>query len=190
MLALCRHIRAFCQTGAVFAAAEPPAPPPVSREPGFVLAAAPQPVLGGRRVAGMQCMSGRDVDAVHVEIFVDRKVLLLPAGIGLRPPLRRAGIARLAGGTCAYPLHTLDPTGTVFVDRKRQRTLGELFAVWGQRLAPRRLLSFAGRVQVFRNGRAWRKDPRTLPLARHDSIVLEVGGYVKPHATYLFPEGQ
>jgi hypothetical protein len=138
----------------------------------------------------MRCVGGREVDAVHLEIFVNRRVLILPAGIGLRPPLRRAGIARLAGGQCAYPLHTLDPTGTVFADRSRERTLGDLFAVWGQRLGPRRLLSFAGRVRVFRNGREWRGDPRRLPLQRHDSVVLEVGGYVKPHASYLFPEGQ
>jgi hypothetical protein len=138
----------------------------------------------------MTCGVRRAVDAVHVEIFVDRKVLLLPAGIGVRPPLRRAGLARLAGGRCAYPLHTLDPTGTVFVDRARPRALGDLFRVWGQRLGPRRLLSFSGPVRAFRNGREWRGDPRGIPLARHDSIVLEVGGYVKPHARYLFPEGQ
>jgi hypothetical protein len=155
-----------------------------------VLPAASQSVLSGTSVAGMRCATRRAVDAVHVEIFVDRKVLLLPAGIGLRPPLRRAGLARLAGGTCAYPLHTLDPTGTVFADRSRQRTLGDLFAIWGQRLGPRRLLSFAGRVQVFRNGREWRGDPRRVPLRRHDSVVLEIGGYVPPHERYLFPEGR
>jgi hypothetical protein len=65
--------------------------------------------------------------------------------------------------------------------------LGELFAVWGQRLSARRLLSFAGRVRVFRNGREWRGDPRAVPLRRHDSVVLELGGYVRPHARYLFP---
>jgi hypothetical protein len=173
----------------VFAPAELP-PPPVSREPGFVLPAASESVRRGHVVGGMRCATRRDVDAIHVEIFVNRRVLLLPAGIGLRPPLRRAGLARLAGGACAYPLHTLDPTGTVFVDRIRERVLGDLFAVWGQRLAPRRLLSFTGRVLAFRNGRAWRGDPRRMPLARHDSIVLEIGGYVKPHAFYLFPEGQ
>ena len=170
--------------------AAPPPPPPVSREPGFVLPAASHEVASGRAVAGMRCATARAVDAVHVEIFVDRKVLLLPAGIGLRPPLRRAGIARLAGGRCAYPLHTLDPTGTVFVDRARPRALGDLFAIWGQRLAPRRLLSFSGRVQAFRNGRAWHGDPRRMPLQRHDEIVLEIGGYVPPHERYLFPEGQ
>jgi hypothetical protein len=174
----------------VVATAEPPAPPPVSREPGFVLPAASLSIQRGHTVAGMRCLARRDVDAVHVEIFVNRRVLLLPAGIGLRPPLRRAGLARLAGGTCTYPLYTLDTTGTVLVDRRRGRTLGELFAVWGQRLAPRRLLSFAGRVRVFRNGREWRSDPRQVPLARHDSVVLEIGGYVPPHVRYLFPEGQ
>ena len=48
--------------------------------------------------------------------------------------------------------------------------LGDLFAIWGQRLAPRRLLSFIGRVRAFRNGREWRGDPRRMPLARHDEI--------------------
>jgi hypothetical protein len=174
----------------VFAPAAPPAPPPVSREPGFVLPAASRPVLHGQAVSGMRCAVRRAVDAVHVEIFVDRKVLLLPAGIGLRPPLRRAGLTRLSGGACAYPLHTLDPTGTVLVDRSRRRVLGDLFAVWGRRLGARRLLSFAGRVHVFRNGREWQGDPRRVPLRRHDSVVLEVGGYVPPHARYLFPAGQ
>ena len=28
-----------------------------------------------------------------------------------------------------------------------------------------------------------------MPLQRHDEIVLEIGGYVPPHARYLFPEG-
>ena len=162
----------------------------MSREPGFVLPAAPASVLNGRAVDGMRCVTRRAVDAVHLEIFVNRRVLIMPAGIGLRPPLRRAGIARLAGGRCAYPLHTLDPTGTVFVERSRPQLLGAFFTVWGQRLAPRQLLSFRGRVRAFRNGREWNGDPRLIPLRRHDEIVLEVGGYVPPHSFYLFPEGQ
>jgi hypothetical protein len=162
----------------------------VSREPGFVLPAATRSVLVGRPVAGMRCASRRTVDAVHLEIFVNRRVLVMPAGIGLRPPLRRAGLARLAGGRCAYPLHTLDPTGTIFVERTRPSVLGDFFSIWGQRLAPRQLLSFPGRVQAFRNGREWRGDPRRMPLARHDQVVLEVGGYVPPHARYLFPVDQ
>lgn len=174
----------------MIAPAAPPAPPPVSREPGFVLPAAPAGVLSGRAVRGMRCGPSLAVDAVHLEIFVNRRVLIMPAGIGLRPPLRRAGIVRLAGGRCAYPLHTLDPTGTVLVARSRPRVLGDFFTIWGQRLAPQRLLSFPGRVWAFRNGREWKGDPRRMPLRRHDEIVLEVGGYVPPHTRYLFPEGR
>jgi hypothetical protein len=162
----------------------------VSREPGFVLPAASRPILQGRAVGPLRCARNRAVDAVHIEIFVDRKVLVLPAGIGLRPPLRRAGLSRLEGGACAYPLHTLDPTGTVLVDRSRRRVLADLFSVWGQRLGLHRLLSFTGRVRVFRNGHEWQGDPRQVPLRRHDSVVLEIGGYVPPHARYLFPAGQ
>jgi hypothetical protein len=58
-------------------------------------------------------------------------------------------------------------------------TLGQFFAIWGQR--PR------GRAYV--NGRRWTRDPRAIPLTRHAQIVLEVDGYVRPHATYRFAPG-
>jgi len=45
-------------------------------------------------------------------------------------------------------------------------------------------------LAIMNNGSAWLGDPRRMPLQRHDEIVLEVGGYVRPHARYLFPEGQ
>ena len=138
----------------------------------------------------MRCLTGRSVDAVHVEIFVNRRCCCCPreSGCGRRCGARAS--RGCAAGSARIRCTRSIPTGTVFVDRARQRMLGDLFAVWGQRLAPRRLLSFTGRVRVFRNGREWRGDPRQVPLARHDSIVLEIGGYVKPHARYLFPEGQ
>ena len=63
----------------------------------------------------------------------------------------------------------------------------DLFAVWGRRLSPRRLLSFTGRVEAYVNGRRVAGDPRRIPLRRHDEIVLEIGGYVPPHNSYLFP---
>ena len=53
----------------------------------------------------------------------------------------------------------------------------------------RRLLSFAGPVSVFVDGRRRLGDPRSLVLTRHAEIVLEVGGYVTPHSSYLFPKG-
>jgi hypothetical protein len=71
----------------------------------------------------------------------------------------------------------------------RPKTLGDLFAVWGQPLGKRRMAGFSGKVSAFVGGRLWQRDPREIPLRRHAQIVLEVGGYVKPHATYLFPPG-
>jgi hypothetical protein len=70
-----------------------------------------------------------------------------------------------------------------------RRTLGDLFRVWGRRLDPGRLLSFTGRVSVFVGGRPFTGDPRRVPLTRHAEVVVEVGGHVAPHPTYLFPKG-
>jgi hypothetical protein len=79
------------------------------------------------------------------------------------------------------------PTGVVHI--RGRRTLGDLFRVWGRLLGPRRLLSFAGRVSVFVGGRPFAGDPRRVPLTRHAQIVVEVGGHVAPHPSYLFPKG-
>jgi hypothetical protein len=38
-------------------------------------------------------------------------------------------------------------------------------------------------------GRRWLGDVRAIPLKRHAQIVLEIGGYVPPHARFLFPKG-
>jgi hypothetical protein len=129
----------------------------------------------GRPVGGLRCASGRTF-AVHVELFANRRVVIVPRGIGIGP----------AGG-CAYPTSTTEPTGVVHV--RGRRRLGDLFRVWGRLLGPRRLLSFAGRVSVFVGGRPFAGDPRRVPLTRHAQIVVEVGGHVAPHPSYLFPKG-
>ena len=41
-------------------------------------------------------------------------------------------------------------------------------------------------VTAFVAARRYPGDPRTIPLARHAQIVLEVGGYVRPHRFFLF----
>ncbi len=88
-----------------------------------------------------------------------------------------------------YPLRTREPTGVVEVAARRPVRLGDLFRVWGQPLSPHRLAGFrsAQRLLAFVNGRRFPGDPRSIPLRRHDEIVLEIGGYVAPHSSYLFP---
>jgi hypothetical protein len=132
-------------------------------------------VRAGRPVAGMECGARRVRSAVHVEVFAHRRVAIVPAGVGRGPG-------------CTYPLSTAEPTGVVRVSTARA-TLGDLFRVWGQRLGPRRLLSFDGWVLVFVDGRRRLGDPRTVRLTPHAHVVLEVGGYVAPHPSYVFPKG-
>lgn len=101
---------------------------------------------------------------VHLELFANGRVVLIPTGIGC---------------------WTRDPTGVVAF--REGATLGGFFRAWRQRLAPRALLSFRGRVDAFRNGHRVAGDPRAIRLRDGDELVLEVGGYVPPHRFYLFP---
>jgi hypothetical protein len=131
-------------------------------------------------------------DGVHVEVFAADRVLLLPAGIGARPPLGLLG-ARVTSARCYGALVTLDPTGLVLARPGAGLTLGALFRSWGQPLSPTRLASFSppagAHVTVFVNGAGWTGAPAAVPLTRHAEIVLEVGPPVPPHSSYAFPPG-
>jgi hypothetical protein len=93
------------------------------------------------------------------------------------------------GGACSYPIRTFEPTGVTVVDTGRIPTLGQLFAVWNQPLSAHELADFKGPVLAFVGGRRWHGAVRAIRLRRHAEIVLEVAGYVAPHATYRFPPG-
>ena len=129
---------------------------------------------------------------VHVEVFADNRVVLLPAGIGTRSP-RTFLDGRITSARCYGALVTLDPTGLVLVRQGTRLTLGELFRSWGQPLSRTRLASFRAtkrtQVTVFVNGRPWQGAPGAVPLTPHAEIVLEVGPYVPPHPSYVFPRG-
>jgi hypothetical protein len=161
-------------------------PPPAGNP--AVAAGAPVGALRCERESGV-------VYGAHIELFARDRGLVVPAGIGIAPPLRRQGPFVL-GGRCLYPLRTADPTGVVEVGRSagaRPPTVGQLFMLWGQPLSSRRLGGFGAgtgsRVVAFVDGRRWRRDPREIPLRRHTQIVLELGPMVAPHAAYLFPAG-
>jgi hypothetical protein len=138
-----------------------------------------QPALGPR-------------DGVHVEVFAANRVLLLPAGIGTRPP-RTALNGRITAARCYGALVTLDPTGVVLVRPGARLTLGTLFGSWGEPLSRTRLASFTAaagsEVTVFVDGKPWPGAPAAVLLTRHAEIVLEVGPHVPPHSSYAFPPG-
>lgn len=129
---------------------------------------------------------------MHVEVFGANRVVILPAGIGTRPP-RRLFAGRIVGAGCFGAVVTVEATGLVLVRAGTTPSLAELFRSWGQPLSDHRVAGFSapGRagVRVFVNGRRWPGAPESVPLRRHAEIVLEVGPYVPPHRFYTFPAG-
>ena len=123
----------------------------------------------------------------HIELFAAGRVVVVPAGIGVRAA-RRTG-AYVTGGSCALPMRTVEPTGVVEVTRGTQATLGRLFALWGADLSRRGFAGFRGRVRVWVNGRRHTGDPRGLALGEHDQVVVAVGPRVPVHRTFTFREG-
>ena len=146
----------------------------------------------GRAPAGLTCSqtTERRVGA-HLELFARGLVVLVPAGVGVGPPLRTAGMKTM--GACSYPARTREPTGVIESVPTTRVTLGDFFALWGQPLGPGRLAGFraAGveRVRAWVNGRSWHGNPRSIPLLRHSEIVLELGRFIPPHASYRFEKG-
>jgi hypothetical protein len=165
-------------------------PLPIGRGPSFRPSATSAAVARRAPVAGLRCLTRHPpAYGVHVELYVRRLVLPVPAGIGVAPPLHRAG-AYVRGGVCSYAVRTLEPTGVVLIDRGTRPTVGTLFALWGQRLSDHALAGFDGRVSAFVDGHRWRRPPSAIPLNPHENIVLEIEGFVPPHPSYLFPPGR
>jgi hypothetical protein len=127
--------------------------------------------------------------SVHLELFANRHIVLIPSGIGVVDPHNDGAFVRR--GRCYFPLVTLDPTGVVAIRADAPPvTLGDLFTLWGQPLGPTRLAGFAAHpVHAFVNGRSVTGDPAQIHLRRHDEVVLETTGYVVPHDSYRFADG-
>jgi hypothetical protein len=124
-----------------------------------------------------------DGSRAHIELFANGRVVVIPAGIGLRGSRATAG--RVTTARCRAHVWTLDATGVLRFTRRT--TLGDVFAVWGRRLGARRLLGFRGVVRLYRNGARLRTDPRSVVLRDRDQVVLQVGPFIPPHAAYWFP---
>lgn len=153
-----------------------PAPTPIGRGPAY------HPGPRGPLAGPLRCVgTGRPALRIHLELFANRRVVIVPAGIGVAG-IRKVAFGRIRAARCHAALWTTDPTGVVYAARRGLR-LGDLFAVWGEPLG----VGFRGAVRLFRGGSLVRADPRSVRLRDRDELVLEVGGYVPPHRSYLFP---
>lgn len=144
----------------------------------------------GRPVDGIQCGS-MEYSTLHIHshlaIFNNGKQMQVPQFVGFAP--------NLAGG-CLYWIHTHDPSGIIHIEapdinppQGGPYTLGMFFDIWGQPLSSNDVAGLTGPVTAFVNGMKYDGDPKTIPLAAHQQIVLEVGTPVVPPPNYALPEG-
>jgi hypothetical protein len=158
---------------------------PIGRGPRFL------PAMRGPIVGACRPLLGRR-DGVHLEVFAENQVVVVAAGIGVRPPVRRAE-GRIVAARCFGAVTTVEPTGVLLVRPDARLHLGDVFRAWGQPLDTARVAGFhaapGGRVRVYVGGRPWRRTPAAVPLTRHAQIVVELGPYVPPHRSYTFPPG-
>ena len=168
-------ILAAC-TCVVAAHAAAPIPTRIGAGPRYLLPAVSAAAAHARPINRLRCTRvGGTRELAHVELFAEKLVLLLPAGIG-------------TASHCSYGVRTTQPTGVVEFVTGLHPTIGDLFSVWGQPLSAQRIASFRGAVAAWVDGKRWHGDVRAIPLRRHSEIVIEVGGYVPPHAFFLFAQ--
>ena len=107
----------------------------------------------------------------HLDLYLTGTHVAVPANVGIGP----------SGDLFFSPLHTHDRTGILHVEAPAeiQYTLGQFFGVWGVRLTAACIdddCAGGGRtLRVFVNGRRVHGDPATIPLRRHDEIVIAFG---------------
>jgi hypothetical protein len=127
----------------------------------------------GEPVAGISC------DAMEgSRIHIHQHLTILDHGHPVAIPLN---VGRPSDKACLYWVHTHTPDGVIHIEAPQFRafTLGDFFAIWGERLTRTQASSaHAAKGQTLRvwvNGSRYTGDPRAIPLAVHTDIVIEAG---------------
>lgn len=154
--------------------------------------------VSGKTIDGISCSKlGKETVKyhvhVHVEIYVDGKMMRLPAGIGITSPRIAEKYATgtfydVGGYDCLYWLHTHVADGIIHVEApaKQTFTLGEFFDIWNQPLAPNQVGPAKGRIVVFENGKEITGNLRSTPLLAQGEIQIDVGTPVIPFHPFSF----
>jgi hypothetical protein len=158
-------------------------PVPIGAGPGYHPPAR-WPLAGGASFGGLQTELNSE-RRVHLELFANRRVVIVPGGIGVSGG-RTELYGHVLGALWRERAWTLAPGGVIELARDGL-TLGDFFAVWGQPLGADRLLGFGGRVLTYVNGERRLGSPAGLELHAGDQIVVAINGYVVPHRSFVFP---
>jgi hypothetical protein len=135
----------------------------------------------GETIGGISC-DAQEGQRIHIHqhlvIFDHGKAVNIPPDVGQRPAKR-----------CLYWLHTHTPDGIIHIEAPQDRSfvLGDFFMVWGQPITRTTVAGARAKKgesrRVWVNGKRFTGDPRSIPLAAHADIVIQVGPpFVKPPA--------
>jgi hypothetical protein len=125
----------------------------------------------------------------HLDIFVNRESVQIPAGVGINiadPGVRRArlqdgslafGGIRECAQPCISPLHTHDDTGILHTESQRHHPnrLGQFFTEWRVRLTRSCVGGYCRGMRVYVNGKPYLSDPRGITLTDRKEIAIVVG---------------
>jgi hypothetical protein len=138
-------------------------------------------------VDGIQCAPVEQLAYhihAHLQVYVNGQSRALPGAIGMLGPVaQQTAYGPFYGAQqCIYWLHTHASDGVIHIESptKRIYTLGNFFDEWHQPLGRTQIAGDKGKVTAFLNGKAWKRDPRTIPLLPHASIQLDVGSPTVP----------
>jgi len=196
--ALLAAAAALAVPAAALALVAPPPPGPKGLEgvpiPQVPVLVQPKALRLGQAVDGIKCEAGEKAlfhVHAHLAIFVNGKQRQVPFGIGIGPPWhgqRAPAGAFVVQGSCFAWLHTHTADGIIHVESPVERTftLGQFFDVWGAKLSATQVGPARGKVTALVNGKVRRGDPRSIVLAAHELIQLDVGTPVVGQQTVGF----
>ena len=169
-----------------------PATPAATRE--LVWAAPPNP-MERTLAAGLQPETSEHLEFhvhAHLDVFVDGKPILVPAGIGINtqdPDVgtfaeadgsKSYGVNELCANPCISPLHTHFQSGIIHTESATPtpNTLGQFFTEWGVELSAScvgELCSPEEPVAFYVNGAPYTGDPTAIELADRTEIAIVIG---------------
>ena len=128
----------------------------------------------------------------HLDVFVNGKPVVVPAGIGINikdpgvkifrdtPDGSKAyGGIELCTKPCISPLHTHDNTGILHTESASAvpHRLGQFSTEWGVRLGRTCVGGYCrpSNIEFFVNGKRYRGDPREILITDHKEIAIVIG---------------
>ena len=143
-------------------------------------------------INGIPCQSNEQLAVhyhAHLSIIVDGSENTLPPTVGIDQTTQ-----------CLYWIHTHATDGVIHIEAPkasaaRKFTLGDIFDVWGKPLSNTQVgatvLTKDQKLVMYVDGKAYTGNPRSIVLAAHTLVVLEVTPpTVTPPPTFTFPAGE